>query len=32
MYEMEGNPCYEAASMKQTTGSTVVQEVCGDFL
>ena len=27
MYEMEGNPCYEAASMKQTTESTGVQEV-----
>ena len=27
MYEMEGNPCYEAASMKQTTDSTGVQEV-----
>ena len=27
MYEMEGNPCYEAASMKQTTDSTEVQEV-----
>ena len=27
MYEMEGNPCYEAASMKQTTESTRVQEV-----
>ena len=27
MYEMEGNPCYEAASMKQTTDSTRVQEV-----
>ena len=26
-YEMEGNPCYEAASMKQTTDSTGVQEV-----
>ena len=27
MYEMEGNPCYEAASMKQTTDNTGVQEV-----
>ena len=27
MYEMEGNPCYEAASVKQTTDSTRVQEV-----
>ena len=27
MYEMEGNPCHEAASMKQTTDSTGVQEV-----
>ena len=27
MYEMEGNPCYEAAGMKQTTDSTGVQEV-----
>ena len=27
MYEMEGNPCYEASSMKQTTDSTGVQEV-----
>ena len=27
MYEMEGNPCYEATSMKQTTDSTGVQEV-----
>ena len=27
MYEMEGNACYEAASMKQTTDSTGVQEV-----
>ena len=27
MYEMEGNPCYEAASMNQTTDSTGVQEV-----
>ena len=27
MYEVEGNPCYEAASMKQTTDSTGVQEV-----
>ena len=27
MYEMEGNPCYEAASMKQTTDSAGVQEV-----
>ena len=27
MFEMEGNPCYEAASMKQTTDSTGVQEV-----
>ena len=27
MYEMEGNPCYEAASVKQTTDSTGVQEV-----
>ena len=27
MYEMEGNPCYEAASVKQTTDNTGVQEV-----
>ena len=27
MYEMVGNPCYEAASMKQTTDNTGVQEV-----
>ena len=27
MYEMEGNRCYEAASVKQTTDSTGVQEV-----
>ena len=27
MYEMEGNPSYEAASMKQITDSTGVQEV-----
>ena len=27
MYEMEGNPCYEAASMKQTIDSMGVQEV-----
>ena len=27
MYEMEGNPCYEAASMKQIIDSTRVQEV-----
>ena len=27
MYEMDGNPCYEASSMKQTTDSTGVQEV-----
>ena len=27
MYEMDGNPCYEAASMKQTTDRTRVQEV-----
>ena len=27
MYEIESNPCYEAASMKQTTDSTGVQEV-----
>ena len=27
MYEIENNPCYEAASMKQTTDSTGVQEV-----
>ena len=27
MYEMEGNPCYEAASMKKTTDSTGVKEV-----
>ena len=27
MYEMEGNPCYEAANIKQTTDSTGVQEI-----
>ena len=27
MYKMEGNPCYEAASIKQITDSTGVQEV-----
>ena len=27
MYEMEGNPCYEAAGMKQIIVSTGVQEV-----
>ena len=27
MYEIESNPCYEAASMKQTIDSTGVQEV-----